>query len=114
MTPPVETELVQPDEQPGPTKRLFLRAVLLSEHLVLLAAGSYSLWTREEWKALAIGRIGGTLMLALCVAISFLISMLLAAAALWWRSPAWVATLAGGVLGPLLAAGALLLVLHVL
>src|SRR5512145_888790 len=96
------------------TRRLFLRAVLLSEHLVLLAAGSYSLWTREEWKALAIGRAGGTLMLALCLAVSFLISMLLSAAALWWRLPVWVATLAGGVLGPLVVGSALLLAFNLL
>jgi hypothetical protein len=48
------------------------------------------------------------------VAVSFLIAIVLAALALRCRSGVWVATLAGGVLGPLLAAGAAWLLLSVL
>ncbi len=114
MTPPIEAEFVQTDGQPEAAKRLFLRAVLLAEHLVFLAAGSYSLWTEEEWKAFVLGRVGATLMLSCGVAISFLIAMVLAAATLQWMSKAWVATLAGGVLGPLIAAAAILAALHLL
>jgi hypothetical protein len=88
--------------------------MLLAEHVVFLAAGGYSLWTRDAWKALVFGRVGATLVLSLGVAVSFLIAIVLAALALRCRSGVWVATLAGGVLGPLLAAGAAWLLLSVL
>ena len=88
--------------------------MLIAEHLVFLAAGSYSVWTTDQWKNLALGRPRTTLGLTVGVAISFLVAMVLAAIALRWRLPIWGATLAGGVLGPVLGAGAIWLILNML
>jgi hypothetical protein len=107
MTPPIDAELATAEVPREATQRAFLRGVLLSEHLVFLTAGAYSLWTREEWQALGIGRAAGTAALGFGVVLSLLISLVLAAVTLRCRSPLWVATLAGGVLGPLLSAAAI-------
>src|SRR5437667_11567982 len=92
------------------TKRVFLRAVLLSEHAAILAGGCYQLWTKDEWTAVVPrARADAAVVLALGTALSFLCAIVLAAVMLRWRLPLWAATAGGGILGPLLGAGAMLL-----
>ena len=114
MVIPADSQSSQAAARRESTGRLFLRAMLLSEHLVFLTAGSYSVWTTDQWKNLGLERIDTTSGLIAGVAISFFIALVLAAVALRCRWPIWAATLAGGVLGPVLGAGALWLILKTL
>src|SRR5262245_27391822 len=73
-----------------PIARLFLREVLLSEHVILLAVGWYSLWAAKESDShmvLARRLAGG--MYTVAVGISFLAALVLAALLLRFRLATW-------------------------